>query len=95
MLRGEDERRSAMVKKKEEVIAMFIEDIPLAPPQSEKPRIVRRKKGHLLSPYERKLGHVLKMCPQCGGALKVRHGRYGKRFLGCSGYPTCRYTQPL
>jgi DNA topoisomerase-1 len=31
-------------------------------------------------------------CPQCGGALVTRHGRYGP-FVGCSNYPTCKYVQ--
>ncbi len=30
-------------------------------------------------------------CPHCGKELVVRHGRRG-RFLGCSGYPKCRFT---
>lgn len=28
-------------------------------------------------------------CPQCGGAMKVRHGRFGA-FLGCTNYPECK-----
>lgn len=32
--------------------------------------------------------------PGCGGMLVERNGRYG-RFLGCSNYPKCRYTQSL
>ena len=32
-------------------------------------------------------------CPECGHQLIVRHGRYGK-FIGCSNFPTCRYTEP-
>lgn len=31
-------------------------------------------------------------CPECGKALLVREGRRGK-FVGCSGYPKCRYTR--
>ena len=31
-------------------------------------------------------------CPQCGAALRERSGRFGS-FLGCSGYPGCRYTR--
>jgi DNA topoisomerase-1 len=34
------------------------------------------------------------LCPQCGEPLVIRQGRYGK-FIGCSGYPRCRYTTPL
>jgi len=33
-------------------------------------------------------------CPQCGGALEERSGKYGK-FLGCSNFPQCRYTYDL
>jgi len=33
-------------------------------------------------------------CPKCGKPLIVRWGRNGK-FIGCSGYPECRYTRPL
>lgn len=32
-------------------------------------------------------------CPQCGGQLMIRHGRYGK-FIGCSNFPDCRHTEP-
>ena len=31
-------------------------------------------------------------CPLCGKPLRERHGPYGP-FLGCSGYPQCRYVQ--
>lgn len=31
------------------------------------------------------------ICPQCGGALVHRSGRYGS-FYGCSNYPRCRFT---
>ncbi len=32
-------------------------------------------------------------CPTCGNPLIVRYGRFGK-FIGCSTFPTCRYTEP-
>ncbi len=32
-------------------------------------------------------------CPVCGGDLVIRWGRYGK-FIGCSNFPECRYTEP-
>ncbi|NPA05992.1 MAG: type I DNA topoisomerase, partial [Chloroflexi bacterium] len=32
-------------------------------------------------------------CPQCGAPLVVRWGRFGK-FISCSNYPQCRYTEP-
>ncbi len=31
-------------------------------------------------------------CPECGKPLVVRSGRRGK-FVGCSGYPSCRYVR--
>jgi len=32
-------------------------------------------------------------CPDCGRPLTARRGRYGP-FVGCSGYPECRYIKP-
>lgn len=32
------------------------------------------------------------ICPQCGGKLLLRTGKYGN-FYGCSNYPRCRYTR--
>jgi len=34
------------------------------------------------------------VCPKCGGKLVLRKGKYGK-FLGCSKYPKCKYTQNI
>lgn len=31
------------------------------------------------------------ICPQCGGALKIKNGKYGE-FFGCSNFPHCRFT---
>lgn len=31
-------------------------------------------------------------CPQCGGELIKRNGKFGA-FFGCSNYPICRYTK--
>jgi DNA topoisomerase-1 len=35
------------------------------------------------------------VCPSCGNPLHIRYSFAGKRFVGCSGYPTCRVTYPL
>ena len=32
------------------------------------------------------------ICPKCGSKLVERKGKYGK-FLGCSNYPQCKFTQ--
>jgi DNA topoisomerase-1 len=37
---------------------------------------------------------VGRLCPRCGHDLVIRYGRYGK-FISCSNFPTCRYTEPL
>ena len=31
-------------------------------------------------------------CPQCGGLLRRKNGRFGS-FFGCSNYPQCRFTK--
>jgi len=33
-----------------------------------------------------------RQCPECGGDLLVRFGRYGK-FIACNNFPNCRYTE--
>ncbi len=33
-------------------------------------------------------------CPRCGHELVIRFGRFGK-FISCSNFPTCRYTEPI
>lgn len=34
------------------------------------------------------------MCPDCGGQLRERSGRFGS-FMGCSNYPNCKYTRRI
>ncbi len=34
----------------------------------------------------------IRKCPKCGEILIKRNGKFGQ-FLGCSGYPNCRYTE--
>ena len=33
-------------------------------------------------------------CPKCGNELVVKWGRFGK-FISCSNYPECKYTEPF
>ncbi|HHQ49569.1 MAG TPA: type I DNA topoisomerase [Acidobacteria bacterium] len=42
----------------------------------------------------RKLAMTEEKCPECGKPLVMRFGTNGA-FLGCSGYPECRYTRNL
>ena len=37
---------------------------------------------------------VVGVCPECESDLIKRSGRYGE-FIGCSGFPKCRYTKSL
>jgi len=39
------------------------------------------------------LEKVGRSCPKCGHDLVIRWGRYGK-FISCSNFPECRYTEP-
>jgi DNA topoisomerase-1 len=34
---------------------------------------------------------LLEKCPECGKNLVERKGKWGRTFIGCSGYPNCRY----
>ena len=37
---------------------------------------------------------AVEACPRCGNILKRRNGKYGE-FLGCTGYPDCRFTKDI
>ena len=39
------------------------------------------------------LEKIGRACPNCGHDLVIRWGRYGK-FISCSNFPECRYTEP-
>ena len=34
------------------------------------------------------------ICPECGKKLVERSGKFGK-FIGCTGFPKCRFTQSV
>ncbi|NPV61307.1 MAG: DNA topoisomerase I [Methanotrichaceae archaeon] len=38
---------------------------------------------------------IVGTCEKCGKELLIRRSRRGGRFIGCSGYPDCRFTLPL
>jgi DNA topoisomerase-1 len=42
-----------------------------------------------------KADKTLGPCPECGEDLLIRKSRRGSYFVGCDGYPDCRYTLPL
>ena len=39
-------------------------------------------------------GYKLNFCPECGKAMVIKIGRYGK-FMACSGYPECKFSKPI
>jgi hypothetical protein len=41
----------------------------------------------------REAGRKSRTCPICARPLRRRSGRFGY-FIGCTGYPSCRYTRP-
>lgn len=55
------------------------------------------KQEHLQSLHERHSSDTV--CPKCGSNLverTVKHGpRTGSQFLGCSGYPKCRFSKQI
>ena len=48
-------------------------------------------KEHVKNIKENIIDKDLNKCPKCGGQLVERNGKYGK-FIGCSNYPKCKYT---
>ncbi|NLK26051.1 MAG: topoisomerase I, partial [Euryarchaeota archaeon] len=39
--------------------------------------------------------HFIGKCPDCDSDLKTIRTRFGKTFIGCSGYPDCKRTYPM
>lgn len=55
---------------------------------------VQNRKVHVKTVHAKKVEIQHGICPRCGGKLVERQGKYGK-FIGCSNYPKCRYTEKL
>ena len=41
------------------------------------------------------LGNTSPMFPNCGGKLVYRTSRKGERFIACSNFPKCKYTENI
>ncbi len=84
-----------------EVLERFWEDFAAHLEQTSDLRIteVLEQIDEVLAPHlypEREDGGDPRQCPHCGvGRLGLKTARSGGAFLGCSGYPECRYTRPL
>ena len=65
----------------------------LRPPR--KPPARHKRSGKEASPTKNKPKETRqKACGLCGRPMVLRNGRYGQ-FLGCSGFPRCRKTEPV
>ncbi|GAU08388.1 type I DNA topoisomerase [Desulfoplanes formicivorans] len=53
----------------------------------------RDEKGTIHIETDKDAGKKMGTCPQCGGDLILKKARTGSRFIACSKYPDCRYTQ--
>lgn len=53
--------------------------------------------SEMAAPVQSQASVVSPSCPECGGEMVVRTAQRGqnagKQFMGCSGFPKCRYTQ--
>ena len=59
---------------------------------SKNTSVIREKITH---PVEiKKRSYDPNVCPDCGGQLKEKSGKFGL-FIGCSNYPSCRYTRKI
>jgi DNA topoisomerase-1 len=47
---------------------------------------------NLIPERKAELERIGRACPECGHDLVIRWGRYGK-FISCSSFPACRYTE--
>jgi hypothetical protein len=54
------------------------------------PKRAKSKKTTAAVPVSPALG----ACPNCGQALVKRNGKHGD-FIGCSGFPKCRFTKNI
>ncbi len=58
-----------------------------------KPFAQALERADALMPQVEQVEYVGRDCPECQSPLIIRWGRYGK-FIACSGFPDCRYTEP-
>lgn len=80
----EDLDRIAAGKEKwQDFIRKFYE--PFIKDLTEKTDSIESEKANLSEELEEK-------CPDCGKNLVIKHSRNGK-FIGCTGFPDCRYTR--
>lgn len=79
-LDGVEEGQAEWVEVVRQFYSPFSRDLTAAEEQAERVRIEPQMTDE--------------KCPECGRPMVIRENRYGK-FLGCSGYPECKGTQPI
>jgi DNA topoisomerase-1 len=85
---GKFERKMVIEETKKKLTKIF-EDF------REKEEEVGREIAEAFRKTERN-NSIIGKCPKCGGDLRVvRSKKTGKRFVGCSNYPTCTNSFPL
>lgn len=55
---------------------------------------VLRRAQEAIPVTKAELEKIGRICPDCGGDLVIRWGRYGK-FISCNNFPNCRHTEAL
>jgi DNA topoisomerase I len=60
-------------------------------------KILLKEKDDIAKELREGISHnnYIGKCNKCGKKLIIRHGRTGKQFVACSGFPACRNTFPL
>ena len=56
---------------------------------------LRDEKGIIHIDTDSENGKKMGICPLCKGDLVLKKARTGSRFIACSNYPDCKYTQSL
>lgn len=54
----------------------------------------KNKTNYSVKKYPNLNRNNFRLCPKCGSKLLIKSGPYGA-FMGCSNYPSCRYTRRL
>lgn len=64
--------------------------------RKNKELVQRLNEETAISDYQNTQAYLdsLNICPRCGNMLTIRNGRSGQ-FLGCQGYPWCKFTRKI
>jgi predicted RNA-binding Zn-ribbon protein involved in translation (DUF1610 family) len=58
-------------------------------------KIIKEHKKYIKKNIRERANNIKSLtCPNCGGELVIRNGKYGK-FYGCSNYPKCKFSRNI